>query len=58
MKESYREGVANHHGPEPCESVSRTGRQQRGDAITRGPAQSKVPLETIYRRLSLSVRAT
>src|SRR6267142_101162 len=32
MKESYREGVANHSGPEPCED----GREAALEALDRG----------------------
>jgi hypothetical protein len=32
MKESYREGVANHPGPEPCEG----GRKAALEALDRG----------------------
>ena len=32
MKESYREGVANHSGPEPCEG----GREAALEALDRG----------------------
>ena len=32
MKESYREGVANHPGPEPCEG----GRKAALEALERG----------------------
>jgi len=36
MKESYREGVASHPGPQPCE-----GGRQRETAL--GPAESQTP---------------
>src|SRR5580704_13680033 len=32
MKESYREGIANHPGPEPCEG----GRETAPEALDRG----------------------
>ena len=40
MKESYREGVTNHPGPEPCEG----GRKTALEALDRGICRSGIEL--------------
>ena len=40
MKESYREGVANHPGPEPCEG----GRKAALEALDRGISRQGIEL--------------
>ena len=40
MKESYREGVANHPGPEPCEG----GRKAALEALSRGIRRQDIEL--------------
>ena len=40
MKESYREGVANHPGPEPCEG----GRKAALEALDRGIRRQDIEL--------------
>src|ERR687895_793579 len=40
MKESYREGVANHPGPEPCEG----GRKAALEALDRGICRQGIEL--------------
>jgi len=40
MKESYREGIANHPGPEPCEG----GRKAALEALSRGIRRQDIEL--------------
>jgi hypothetical protein len=40
MKESYREGIANHPGPEPCEG----GRKAALEALDRGICRQGIEL--------------
>jgi hypothetical protein len=43
MKESYREGVANHSGPEPCEG----GRKAALEALDRGIGRLGIELRNL-----------
>jgi hypothetical protein len=43
MKESYREGVANHPGPEPCEG----GRKDALEALDRGICRLGIELRNL-----------
>jgi hypothetical protein len=43
MKESYREGVANHPGPEPCEGA----REATLEALGRGIRRQDIELRYI-----------
>jgi hypothetical protein len=43
MKESYREGVANHSGPEPCER----GRKTMLEALDRGICRLGIELRNL-----------
>jgi hypothetical protein len=46
MRESYREGVANHPGPEPCEG----GRETALEALDRGIHRQGIELRYIQRK--------
>ena len=43
MKESYREGIANHSGPEPCEG----GRKAALEALDRGIGRLGIELRNL-----------
>ena len=43
MKESYREGIANHSGPEPCEG----GRKAALEALDRGISRLGIELRDL-----------
>ena len=43
MKESYRKGVANHPGPEPCEG----GRKDALEALDRGICRLGIELRNL-----------
>ena len=43
MKESYREGIANHPGPEPCEG----GRKDALEALDRGICRLGIELRNL-----------
>ena len=46
MKESYREGVANHPGPEPCEG----SRKAALEALDRGICRQGIELRYIQEK--------
>ena len=52
MKESYREGVANHPGPEPCEG----GRKAALEALDRGICRLGIELRNRTNRDAHGVR--
>ena len=54
MKEPYREGVANHPGPEPCEG----SREAALEALDRGICRLGIELRNLAFRGADGVRAT
>ena len=51
MKESHREGVANHSGPEPCEG----GRKTALEALDRGICRLGIELRYIQEKKETDV---